>query len=111
VVYDSVQRQAFAARDSSGDEKLYYSTTDNATISFTNDPRELPDEMSNAEWLELPPGHFISGRTPKLSQFALSRVELQNLEAEMDSCIYDTCSKGGKSTKASMDSHIFYFDD
>lgn len=30
-----------------------------------------------SDWQELPPGHFISGKTPKLHQFALTPEQLQ----------------------------------
>lgn len=36
-----------------------------------------PSDEAGGEWLELPPGHYISGKTPKLHQFALTPEQLQ----------------------------------
>lgn len=109
VIYDSSRRQAFAARDCSGDEKLFYQTTDNGSISFTNDPNELPDAVAGGDWVELPPGHFISGRVPKVQQFALTLKQLESLSAEMDSGIFDASSTDARS-RGSSDSFVFDLD-
>ena len=39
-------------------------------------PRRAPVPPLLPQWTELPPGHFISGRTPKLQQFALTPEQL-----------------------------------
>lgn len=39
------------------------------------------------QWLELPPGHFIAGKNPKLQQFALTPEQLsirESYERSMD---------------------------
>ena len=39
------------------------------------------------QWVELPPGHFISGRSPKVQQFALTPQQLsirESYERSMD---------------------------
>lgn len=75
VILDSSKKQAFAARDPSGGETLYYLLDDGAA-SFTHSLEALPPSELRAAWQELPPGHFIAGKPPRLQQFALTREQL-----------------------------------
>jgi hypothetical protein len=40
-------------------------------------PESGPQEAVGGAWDELPPGHYISGKTPRLRQFALTPEQLQ----------------------------------
>ena len=58
------------------------------------------------QWLELPPGHFISGRSPKVQQFALTPQQLtirENYERSMDEEVSPRFSALGM---AGMDSDL-----
>lgn len=76
VIYDG--RQVFAARDPSGKEPLYYDISDDGAVSISNSPVKIlsPDGVGYIQWEELLPGQFISGKTPKVQQFALTPDEL-----------------------------------
>ena len=53
------------------------------------------------QWTELPPGHFIAGRTPKLQQFALTPQQLhirEELERSLDDELSPRASGGGASS-------------
>lgn len=77
VLYDSVRRAVFAARDPSGKEQLYYHSTPDGYTSFTNRPIDVPEAgVRHSSWYELPPGYFVSGRHARLHQFALTTEEL-----------------------------------
>lgn len=82
MVYDNVRKQAFAARDASGSQKLFYRVDDDGSVSFTNSLAQLPsggeERGSDASWCELPPGHFMSGK--HLTQFALTPKQLATRE-------------------------------
>jgi len=80
VVYDSHRKQAFAARDPSGRESLYYSFDDDDGLSFTNKPFEVPGGERTADWEVMPPGHFIAGKSSRLKQFALTPEQLHQRE-------------------------------
>ena len=41
----------------------------------------LPSTPAHPQWQELPPGHFIAGRSPKLQQFALTPAQLSIRES------------------------------
>jgi hypothetical protein len=42
----------------------------------------VPEGEQPDQWRELPPGHYISGRPPKLHQFALTPQQLVRREME-----------------------------
>ena len=55
------------------------------------------------QWTELPPGHFISGRTPKLQQFALTPQQLhirEELERSLDDELSPRAGGGGAASSA-----------
>jgi asparagine synthetase B (glutamine-hydrolysing) len=76
VLYDGDRRNIFLARDSSGEEPLYYEIEDNGGINVSNSQVEVPAEVGQVHWSMLPPGHYISGKTPKVQQFALTPKQL-----------------------------------
>lgn len=80
VIYDNNRKQAFAARDPSGAEKLYYHVSDDGAVSFASSPMSIPEAERAEEWKELPPGHYISGKHPKIHQFALTPEQLYERE-------------------------------
>ncbi|KAG2448871.1 hypothetical protein HYH02_006221 [Chlamydomonas schloesseri] len=87
VLYDAVKKQAFAARDPSGSEPLFYKLDADGAVLFTNDLNSLPSGESDRKgWKELAPGHYMCGRT--ITQFALSldglatRVHKESLDAD-----------------------------
>lgn len=86
VIYDNTRRQIFAARDPSGAQQLYFNF-DNA-VTLTNDPAKLPASLAlgSSPWLELPPGHYITGK--KVGQFALTPEQMslkeQNVHSDDD---------------------------
>ncbi|KIZ04111.1 asparagine synthetase-related protein [Monoraphidium neglectum] len=81
IVLDNAKRQAFAARDPSGAETLFYRIGDDGSAAFASSSAAIPeddpaDAAGGGDWRELPPGHFISkGHT--LQQFALTPAQLQ----------------------------------
>ncbi|EFJ52326.1 hypothetical protein VOLCADRAFT_120289 [Volvox carteri f. nagariensis] len=79
VLYDSSKKQAFAARDPSGAEPLYYKVDEDGGVQYTNSLEHL--HRSDAErrsWKELKPGHYMLGKT--VAQFALSLRQLEKRE-------------------------------
>ncbi|PNW77555.1 hypothetical protein CHLRE_10g441750v5 [Chlamydomonas reinhardtii] len=87
VLYDAVKKQAFAARDPSGSEPLFYKLDTDGAVLFTNDVDSLPTgEADHKGWKELAPGHYMCGRT--ITQFALSldglatRVHKESMDAD-----------------------------
>lgn len=80
VIHDATRKHVFAARDPSGREPLYYAVDDDENLSFTNKPFEVPGGERHSDWDEVPPGHFISGRNPRLQQFALTPEQLHDRE-------------------------------
>ncbi|EFN53405.1 hypothetical protein CHLNCDRAFT_58655 [Chlorella variabilis] len=91
ALFDGDKRCVFAARDSSGSEPLFYDLAEDGALRLSNSQPPLPaDEgavQERVQWLELPPGHFISGRSPKVQQFALTPQQLtirENYERSMD---------------------------
>lgn len=75
VIFDNHRKQVFAARDPSGTEDLFF-CEEGGSVSFTNTLNNLPEEVNPDDWMELPPGHFISGKVPTLQQFALTPDQL-----------------------------------
>lgn len=87
VLFDGEKRQVFAARDSSGGEPLHYCLDEDGAVSLSNSTPLVPTDDGAVQWQELPPGHFISGRSPKLQQFALTPAQLsirESYERSMD---------------------------
>lgn len=84
VIYDNKRKQAFAARDPSGDEPLFYHITEDGDVSFAGNRLAVPDGEQPHEWRELPPGHYISGKNPKLHQFALTPHQLAMREIQQE---------------------------
>lgn len=60
-ICDGEKRCAFAARDSSGRESLYYEIDDDGAVSLSNTPLAVPADAGFVQWAELPAGHYISG--------------------------------------------------
>eukprot|EP00879_Flechtneria_rotunda_P024427 GHRR01025895.1.p1 GENE.GHRR01025895.1~~GHRR01025895.1.p1 ORF type:complete len:172 (+),score=56.63 GHRR01025895.1:1317-1832(+) len=82
IIYDNKKKQAFAARDPSGDEPLYYHIGEDGSVSFASSRLAVPDGEQPHDWTELPPGHYISGKVPKVHQFALTPQQLVMREIE-----------------------------
>ncbi|GFR40077.1 hypothetical protein Agub_g621 [Astrephomene gubernaculifera] len=79
VLYDSSRKQAFAARDPSGSEPLYFKVDEEGGVQYTNSLEQLPGgEADRRGWRELPPGHYMLGKS--VSQFALSLRQLEKRE-------------------------------
>jgi len=102
VMYDGERRHIFAARDSSGKEPLYFEIADDGAISMSNTRLQVasPDGMGNVEWQELPPGHFVAGKSPKLQQFALTPAQLT--ERELHESLEDELSPTAGSSRRSL---------
>ena len=66
----------FAARDPGGQQPLYYSVDEDGLTSVVNKPVNVPGGESSKDWQEVPPGHFVAGKSPKLQQFALTPEQL-----------------------------------
>ena len=85
-LYDAERKQAFAARDPSGEQELFFCIgADDGSIAFTNSLDQLPPGEKRANWQELLPGHYISGKTPTLKQFALTPEQLDTLKEQQQS--------------------------
>lgn len=105
TLYDAEGKQAFVARDSSGRENVFYEISDDGNVSVSN--RKLNVSSSDisvggqVQWSLLPPGHFISGKTPKLQQFALTpkQLSLREYYESMD----DELSPQGSSRRSLSD--------
>ncbi|GLC41230.1 hypothetical protein PLESTB_001524500 [Pleodorina starrii] len=79
VLYDSSRKQAFAARDPSGAEPLYYKIDEDGGVQYTNALEQLPPgDAEGRSWKELQPGHYMLGKT--VAQFALSLRQLETRE-------------------------------
>ncbi|GMH37948.1 hypothetical protein BSKO_05832 [Bryopsis sp. KO-2023] len=100
VIYDSGNKQVFAARDPGGKQPIYYSPTsafDNG-VAFTDEPLDIPNGEAKSDWVEIPPGHFVSGKNPRLQQFALTPEQLQSRESmEIFDEEWWECASGGTS--------------
>lgn len=79
VIYDSTRRQVFAARDPSGQHPLFYRLENSGALCLTNNPAKLPATVGGDPWLELLPGHYMTGK--KVEQFALTPEELSRKES------------------------------
>ncbi|GIL45747.1 hypothetical protein Vafri_2908 [Volvox africanus] len=79
VLYDSSKKQAFAARDPSGAEPLYFKIDEDGGVQYTNSLEHLPrGESERRSWKELKPGHYMLGKA--VVQFALSLRQLEKRE-------------------------------
>jgi len=76
VIFDSNKKQVFAARCPGGQQPLYFSVDEDGSTSFVNKPIDVPGGESADDWQEVPPGHFVAGKTPRLQQFALTPEQL-----------------------------------
>ena len=76
MIYDSNRKQVFAARCPGGQQPLYFSVDEDGSASFVNKPIDVPGGESAGDWQEVPPGHFVAGKTPRLQQFALTPEQL-----------------------------------
>lgn len=84
IIYDHKRRQAFAARDPSGGEPLFYHISEDGDVSFAGSRLAVPDGEQPHEWRELPPGHYITGKNPRLHQFALTPHQLAMREIQQE---------------------------
>jgi len=106
VMYDGDHRQIFVARDSTGKETLYFDISDDGALSVSNSRLAVtaPDGMGMVQWEELPPGHFVSGKAPRVQQFALTPAQLT--ERELHDAAEDELSPradgGGMSSRRSL---------
>lgn len=96
VIYDSEDKNIFAARDASGKESLYYktdqekggTTLSNKAIYLTESEEE--DKGTGSTWNEVPPGYYLFGKSPpQLQQYALTPDQLtsrwsMDLDSEID---------------------------
>lgn len=66
AIYDSDRHCAFAARDTSGREALFYEIDEDNALSLANAELAVPHggDGGGVQWAELPPGHYISGARP-----------------------------------------------
>ncbi|KAF6253592.1 hypothetical protein COO60DRAFT_1703730 [Scenedesmus sp. NREL 46B-D3] len=94
VIYDNKHKQPFAARDPSGEECLYYHVSEDGAVSFASSRLAIPDGEQPHEWRELPPGHYISGKVPKLHQFALTPEQLVMREMQQEDELDDSSGSG-----------------
>lgn len=100
AIFDSERRQVFAARDSTGLEPLFYQEDEDGNIGLTNDPASVPEDAdapagAHAEsWHEVPPGHYLSGKHPRIHQFALTPEQLYMREY-LESIEDDLSQAGG----------------
>jgi len=80
-LFDSQRKQALAARDPTGEQELFYcAEPEDGSVAFTNSLEQLPGSEQQQGWREVPPGHYVCGRTPVLKQFALTPEQLQMRE-------------------------------
>eukprot|EP00210_Caulerpa_lentillifera_P004082 g3895.t1 len=97
VIYNSEDKNVFAARDASGKEPLYYKTDHEkggGGVTLSNKPMyinelEEVEERGGVMWNEIPPGHYLYGRNPHLQQYALTPDQLtcrwsMDLDSELD---------------------------
>jgi len=77
-LYDSQQKQGWAARDPSGDQGLYFhADSEDGSVAFTNSLEHLPSEEVQRGWKEVLPGHYVSPRSRSMKQFALTPEQLR----------------------------------
>lgn len=82
VIYDGERRQIFTARDSSGRDDLFFEIDEDGGITISNKRVKVSssDGMGFVQWDELPPGHYLAGRSIKMHQFALTPAQLSERE-------------------------------
>ncbi len=87
VMYNGDRKQVFAARDSSGKERLYFELDDENGVTVSNAKDLRVPSVDGVGWVvfeELQPGHYMCGRPVKVNQFALSREEMREREEFLD---------------------------
>jgi asparagine synthetase B (glutamine-hydrolysing) len=99
ALYDGDRRQLFAARDSSGSEPLLFCVDDDGGASVSNAPLAVG---GGVEWAEVPPGHYLAGKTPRLRQFALTPAQLSEREREAEAAADDLSPHSHSSTRRSL---------
>lgn len=62
---------------------------DDGSVAFTNSLNQLPTGEAPGRWREVPPGHYVSGRTPVLRQFALTPEQLEERHERHESTNLD----------------------
>lgn len=88
VMYNGDRKQIFAARDSSGKERLYFELDDENGVTVSNSKDLRVRSLDGVGWVafeELQPGHYMCGRPVKVNQFALTREEMREREEFLDS--------------------------
>lgn len=83
ALFDGDRKHVFAARDSSGKERLYFEIEDDGGVTISNCNTlhvKSSDGMDHVDWEELPPGHYLSGKPIKVHQFALTPEEMKERE-------------------------------
>lgn len=93
AMFDGDRKQVFAARDSSGKERLYFEIDDDGGVTITNSETlqvNSADGLGHVSWEELPPGHYLSGKPIKVHQFALTPEEMK--EREYNDAVQDNFS-------------------
>ena len=87
VTYNGDRKQVFAARDSSGKERLYFELDDENGVTVSNAKDLRVQSVDGVGWVafeELQPGHYMCGRPVKVNQFALTREEMREREEFLD---------------------------
>ena len=87
VMYNGDKKQVFAARDSSGKERLYFEVDDENGVTVSNAGDLRVRSVDGVGWVvfeELPPGHYMCGRPVKIHQFALTREEMKERECFLE---------------------------
>lgn len=64
---------------------MYAPPAEDGAISFASDRLAIPDGEQPHEWHELPPGHYISGKVPKMHQVR-SREGVTSLRGFLREC-------------------------
>jgi len=80
AIYDDRQT-AFAARDCSGREPLFYTLGSDGSVAVATEPLDVP---AHDGWKELPAGMYLAGRNHQLAQHSLSLSELYSKEKRMN---------------------------
>jgi hypothetical protein len=103
ALYDAERRSVLAARDPSGGEPLFARADDDGGVALSNARLALGPPGG---WAEVPPGHYVAGRHPRVRQFALSAGQLRAREAaEEADADYSPPSSGraaGRSPRAEL---------
>lgn len=83
ALFDADRKHVFAARDSSGKERVYFEIDDDGGVTISNSNMldvKSSDGIGRVAWEELPPGHYLSGKPIKVHQFALTPEEMKERE-------------------------------